>query len=47
MQHYNSHPYANHAKYTSIEIYGSKGTMLLDERTIIFDSSESITNSRT
>jgi hypothetical protein len=44
MQHYISHPYANHAKYTSIEIYGSQGTMLLDDRTIIFDSSASITN---
>jgi hypothetical protein len=47
MQHYTSHPYANHAKYTSTEIYGSRGTMLLDDRTIIFDSNESITNSET
>jgi hypothetical protein len=47
MQHYTSHPYANHAKYTSIEIHGSQGTMLLDDRTIIFDSNESITNSGT
>ncbi len=44
MQHYTSHPHANHAKYTSIEIYGSQGTMLLYDRTIIFDSSGSITN---
>jgi hypothetical protein len=46
MQHYTSHPYANHSKYTSIEIYGSQGTMILYDRTIILDSSESITNSR-
>jgi len=29
MQHSTSHPYANHPKYTLIEIYGSQGTMLL------------------
>jgi hypothetical protein len=46
MQHYTSHPYASHSKHTSIEIYGSQGTMLLYDRTIILDSSKSITNSR-
>jgi hypothetical protein len=44
MQHYTSHPYANHPKYTSIEIYENQGTMLLYDITIILDSSESITN---
>jgi hypothetical protein len=44
MQHYTSHPYANHPKYTSIEIYGSQRTMLLYDITIILDSSESIIN---
>jgi hypothetical protein len=43
MQHYTSHPYANRSKYISIEIYGSQGTMLLYDKTIIL---ESITNSR-
>jgi GTPase SAR1 family protein len=44
MQHYISHPYGNHPKYTSIEIYGSQGIMLLYDITIILDSSECITN---
>jgi hypothetical protein len=41
------YPYINHPKYTSIEIYGSQGTMLLYDKTNILDSSESITNSGT
>jgi hypothetical protein len=44
MQHYTSHAYVNHPKYTSIEICGNQGTMILYDRTIIFDSSESITH---
>jgi hypothetical protein len=44
MQHYTSHPYANHLRYTSIEIYRSQRTMLLYDITIILDSSESTTN---
>jgi hypothetical protein len=43
MQHYTSHPYTNHSKYISIEIYESQGSMLLYDKTIIL---ESITNSR-
>ncbi len=46
IQHYISHPHANHPKYTSIEIYGSQGTMLLYDRIIILDSNESITSFR-
>jgi hypothetical protein len=46
MQHYTSHPYASHSKYTSIEIYGSQGIMLLYDITIIFHSSKLITNCR-
>jgi hypothetical protein len=38
MQHYTSHPYANHPKYTSIEIYGSQKIMLSYDKTITFDS---------
>jgi hypothetical protein len=34
MQHYTSHPYANHPKYTSIEIYGSQKTMLSYDKII-------------
>jgi hypothetical protein len=43
MQHYTSHPYTNHSKYISIEIYESQGSMLLYDKTIIL---ESIINSR-
>jgi hypothetical protein len=43
MQHYTSHPYANRSKYISIEIYGSQGTILLYDKTILL---KSITNSR-
>jgi hypothetical protein len=46
MQHYISHPYANHPKYISIEIYGSQGPMLLYDIPITLDSSESITSFR-
>jgi hypothetical protein len=46
MQHYTSHPYANHPKYTSIEVYGSQGPMLLYDKTITLDSNESITSFR-
>jgi hypothetical protein len=44
MQHYTSHPCANHPKYTSIEIYGSQGLLLLYDTPITLDSSESITS---
>jgi hypothetical protein len=37
MQHYISHPYANHPKYTSIEIYGKQKNMLSYDKTISND----------
>ncbi len=41
-QNKSSHQYSNHSKYKSIVTYGSQGTMLLYDRSIVLDSCESI-----
>ncbi len=41
-----SHQYSNHSKYKSIVTYKGQGTMLLYDRSIVLDSCECVTMSR-
>jgi len=45
-QNKSSHQYSNHSKYKSIVTYGSQGTMLLYDTSIVLDSYEFVTMSR-
>jgi exonuclease III len=42
-QNKSSHQYSNHSKYKSIVTYKSEGTMLLYDKSIVFDLCESVT----